>query len=53
MDYNPLGSSVHGISQERYWSGLLFPPQPRDRIHTSALEGGFFAAEAPGMPEQQ
>ena len=26
MDYSPPGSSVHGISQARYWSGLPFPP---------------------------
>jgi len=25
MDCSPPGSSVHGISQARYWSGLLFP----------------------------
>ena len=24
MDYIPAGSSVHGIPQEEYWSGLLF-----------------------------
>ena len=26
MDCSPPGSSVHGIFQEEYWSGLLFPP---------------------------
>ena len=26
MDYNLPGSSVHGISQQEYWSRLLFPP---------------------------
>ena len=25
MDYSPPGSSVHGIFQARYWSGLPFP----------------------------
>ena len=25
MDYNPPGSSVHGISRQEYWSGLPFP----------------------------
>ena len=25
MDYSPPGSSVHGISRQEYWSGLLFP----------------------------
>ena len=28
-DCNPPGSSVHGIFQAEYWSGLPFPP-PRD-----------------------
>ena len=26
MDYGPPGSSVHGILQARYWSGLSSPP---------------------------
>ena len=26
VDYIPPGSSVHGILQEEYWSGLLYPP---------------------------
>ena len=25
MDYSPPGSSIHGILQARYWSGLPFP----------------------------
>ena len=25
MDCSPPGASVHGIFQEAYWSGLLFP----------------------------
>ena len=25
MDYSPPGSSVHGILQEEYWSGLPLP----------------------------
>ena len=25
MDHSPSGSSVHGIFQARYWSGLPFP----------------------------
>ena len=25
MDCSPLGSSVHGISQQEHWSGLPFP----------------------------
>ena len=27
MDCSPPGSSVHGILQEDYWSGLSFPTQ--------------------------
>ena len=26
MDCSQPGSSVHGILQQEYWSGLLFPP---------------------------
>ena len=26
VDCSPPGSSVHGLSQQEYWSGLLFPP---------------------------
>ena len=26
MDYSPPGSSVHGIFQQEYWSGLPCPP---------------------------
>ena len=26
MDYGPPGSSIRGILQQGYWSGLLFPP---------------------------
>ena len=32
VDCSLLGPSVHGISQTRYWSGLLFPP-PGDLPH--------------------
>ena len=32
MDYNPPGSSVHGIFQQEYWSGLPFP-SPGDLSH--------------------
>ena len=52
------GSSVHGISQQEYWSGFPFPP-PGDLLnsvikHASpvspALAGEFFATEPPGKP---
>ena len=44
MDCSPPGSSVHGISQEEYWSGLLFPspgylPNPGIELVTPALAG--------------
>ena len=49
MDCRPPGSSVHGIFQAEYWSGLPFP-SPGDLSNpgieamplTSALAGGFF-----------
>ena len=55
---SPPGSSVHGISQQEYWSGFPFPP-PGDLLnsvikHASpvspALAGEFFATEPPGKP---
>ena len=33
MDYSPSGSSVHGISQAEYWSGLPFPT-PGIEVHS-------------------
>ena len=49
------GSSVHGISQEEYWSGLPFPspvdlPDPGVKHMSLALSGGFFTTESPGKP---
>ena len=50
MDCGPPASSVHGIIQEEYWSGLPCPP-PGDlpnpgiesmSITSPALAGGFF-----------
>ena len=45
MDCRPLGSSVHGVSQARYWSGLPFP-SPGDLsdpgICISCIAGRFF-----------
>ena len=51
MDYSPPGSSVHGIFQERYWSGLPFPtpgdlPNPGIKPTSPALAGGFFYQES-------
>ena len=56
MDYSPLGSSVHGIFQEEYWSRLPFP-SPGDHPHSGiepispALAGRFFA-EPPGKSSE-
>ena len=52
------GSSVHGISYARYWSGLPFP-SPRDLSNPGikptslALAGGLFTTEPPGKPISQ
>ena len=53
MDYSPLGSFVHRISQARIWSGLLFPslgdlPNLGIEPTSPALAGGFFTTESPG-----
>ena len=52
MDCSPLGSSVHGILQAEYWSGLPHPP-PGDLpapgmepvfLVSPAQAGGFFSS---------
>ena len=56
MDCSPQGSSVHGISQAAYWSGLPCPTPgdlPDQRIKpvfpmSSTLAGGFFTTVPPG-----
>ena len=55
MDYSPPGSSVHGILQAIYWSGLPFlspgvHPDPGIEPRSPALAGGFFTTELPGKP---
>ena len=45
-----------GFSRQEHQTGLPFPPpghlpEPGIKPASSALVGGFFAAEAPGMPE--
>ena len=55
MDCSLPGSSVHGTSQARYWSGLPFPSPgdpPNSVIEpvSLALAGGFFTTEPPGKP---
>ena len=53
MDCSPSDSSVHGISQQEYWSGLPFPspedcPDSGIKPMSPALVGGFFTIEPPG-----
>ena len=54
MHCTPPGSSIHGILQAKYWSGLPVPP-PGDlpypgikptSLMSPALAGGFFTATA-------
>ena len=52
MDCSPEGSSVHGISQEEYWSRLPFPSpgdlhDPGIKLVSLALAGGLFTDEPP------
>ena len=47
IDCSPLGSSVTGILQQEYWSGLPCPPsrgsfQSRDQTQVSRSAGEFF-----------
>ena len=55
MDWSPPGSSVHGISQTKIWSGLPFPspgdlPDPGIEPTSDALAGGFFTSKPPEKP---
>ena len=55
MNRSPPGSSVHGISQQDYWSGLpLSPPGdlpgPGIKPVSPALAGRFFTTKPPGKP---
>ena len=52
MDYRPPGPTVHGVSQQEYWSELPFPPPghlPKSEIEP-AVAGEFLTAETPGKP---
>ena len=51
----PLGSSVHRISQQEYWSGLPFPspghlPHPGSEPRSPALQADSLPTEPPGEP---
>ena len=58
MDRGPPGSTVHGTSQARYWSGLPFPspgglPDPGIKPTSPlspAVVRGFFTTEPSGEP---
>ena len=56
VDCIPPGSSVHGISQQEYWSGLPFPssgdlPDSGIKAASPALAGRFFTTELPEKPQ--
>ena len=51
VDCNLPGSSVHGLSRQKYWSGLPFPspgdfPDPWIEPVSLAAAGGFFTTAA-------
>ena len=55
MDYSPPGSSVHGILQQEYWSGLPFTspgdlPDPGIEPGSPTLQEDSLLAEPPGKP---
>ena len=55
-DCTASGSSVHGLSQQEYWSGSPFPSPggllgPGIEPVSPALAGGFFTPEPPGKPQ--
>ena len=58
MNHSPPGSSVHGILQAEYWSGLPFP-SPGDLSHpgikpgSPTLEAGSLPTEPPGKTQGQ
>ena len=55
MDYSLPGSSVHGILQQEYWSGLPFSspgnrPDPGIEPESPALQVDSLPSEPPGKP---
>ena len=55
IDYSPPSSSVSGILQEEYWSGLPFPspgdlPNPGIEPRSPALQADTLTSEPPGKP---
>ena len=58
VDSSLPGSSVHGILQQEYWSGLPFPspgdlPDPGIEPVSSTVAGIFFTTEPPGKSHVQ
>ena len=54
MDCSSPGSSVHGILQQEYWSGLPFPSpgdlsNPRTEPGSPALQADYLSSEPPGQ----
>ena len=50
MDCSPPGSSVRGILQQEYWSGLSFP-SPGDLLNPG-IEPGSPALQADSLPSE-
>ena len=53
MDSSPPGSSVHGILQLEYWSGLPVPspgdhPDPEVKPRSPTLQADYLPSEPPG-----
>ena len=48
--YSPPGSSVHGFSRQKYWSGLSFP-SPRN-LPNPGIEPGSPALQAESLPTE-
>ena len=54
MDCSPPGSSLHGILQTKYWSGLPMPspgdlPNPAIEPRSPAFQADVLTSEPPGM----
>ena len=50
MDYSLRGSSIHGIFQAKYWSGLLFPSP--DDLPDPGIEPGSPELQADALPSE-
>ena len=50
MDYNPPGSSVHGMLHQEYWSGLPFPSP--GELPDTGINLGSPALQADSLPSK-